>query len=245
MRAVDTATHPRAQGRGIFSRLTLHALDELEAEGVDFVFNTPNEKSRPGYLKMGWTQVGRLPASVRMASPRSAVRMARAKVPAARQSTPTDVGRPAAEVLADPTLTALLDSAAPDVRLHTRRTPEHLRWRYGFAPLEYRAVTVSQQVTDGVALFRLRRRGAALECALCDVIVPAGDRSAARALLRSVVRTSGADYVIRLGGRPIDRSGFIRLPGQGPILTWRPLGKGGPGAALDDWSLRLGDIEMF
>ena len=71
VRAVDTATHPDFQGRGIFSRLTLGALDELRDEGVDFVFNTPNDQSRPGYLKMGW-QVRRPGPDLR-ASPRSAV----------------------------------------------------------------------------------------------------------------------------------------------------------------------------
>ena len=64
VRAVDTATHPDYQGRSIFTRLTLHALDELVAEGVEFVFNTPNEQSRPGYLKMGWQVVGQLPTAV-------------------------------------------------------------------------------------------------------------------------------------------------------------------------------------
>ena len=33
------------------------------------MFNTPNDKSRPGYLKMGWHQVGRPPSSVRVRSP--------------------------------------------------------------------------------------------------------------------------------------------------------------------------------
>jgi GNAT superfamily N-acetyltransferase len=61
VRAVDTATDPDFQGRGIFTRLTLAALDELRAEGVDFVFNTPNDQSRPGYLKMGWHLVARPP----------------------------------------------------------------------------------------------------------------------------------------------------------------------------------------
>ncbi len=68
VRAVDTATHPDHQGRGIFSALTRRAVDELRAEGVDFVFNTPNDKSRPGYLKMGWQPVGRLPTGLRPAS---------------------------------------------------------------------------------------------------------------------------------------------------------------------------------
>jgi GNAT superfamily N-acetyltransferase len=70
VRAVDTATHPDWQGRGIFSRLTLGALDDLRDDGVDCVFNTPNDKSRPGYLKMGWQQVGKVPVSVRLTGPR-------------------------------------------------------------------------------------------------------------------------------------------------------------------------------
>jgi GNAT superfamily N-acetyltransferase len=59
VRAVDTATHPSARGEGVFRDLTMHALDELRAEGVGFVFNTPNDQSRPGYLKVGWIELGR------------------------------------------------------------------------------------------------------------------------------------------------------------------------------------------
>ena len=42
VRAVDTAPRPAFQGKGIFRRLTMTAVDELTADGVDFVFNTPN-----------------------------------------------------------------------------------------------------------------------------------------------------------------------------------------------------------
>ena len=62
VRAVDTATHPDYQGRGIFSQLTLEALDALRHE-ADFVFNTPNEKSLPGYLKMGGAWSARSPSA--------------------------------------------------------------------------------------------------------------------------------------------------------------------------------------
>ncbi len=99
VRAVDTATHPEAQGRGIFSRLTTAALDELGHEGVDFVFNTPNDQSRPGYLKMGWQVVGRIPVAVRPRGPRSVAAMARARVPADKWSQPTPAGQPADRVL--------------------------------------------------------------------------------------------------------------------------------------------------
>ena len=36
VRAVDTATHPDYQGRGIFSALTRQAVKELHDEGIDF-----------------------------------------------------------------------------------------------------------------------------------------------------------------------------------------------------------------
>src|SRR2546430_9489017 len=53
VRAVDTATDPAYQGRGIFSRLTLEAIDHLSSDGIQLIFNTPNAKSLAGYLKMG------------------------------------------------------------------------------------------------------------------------------------------------------------------------------------------------
>jgi GNAT superfamily N-acetyltransferase len=246
VRAVDTATRPSHQGRGIFRRMTLQALDDLRAEGVAFVFNTPNDNSRPGYMKMGWTQVGRLPASVRVTSLAAVPRMARARVPADVDSTPATAGRPAADVLAAPGLADLLAAAPPSPGLHTNRTPDYLRWRYGYQPLAYRAVTLDDDdVRAGVAVFRLRRRGAALECALCDVIVPAGDDRARRALVRSVTRQCGADYVIRIGGPAIDGNGFVRAPRQGPILVHKPVTDGVPGGDLHDWSLTLGDVELF
>lgn len=63
-RAVDTATHPDFQGRGIFKKLTLQALEDVQKEQETFVFNTPNDKSRPGYLKMGWQIVDALPIAI-------------------------------------------------------------------------------------------------------------------------------------------------------------------------------------
>jgi GNAT superfamily N-acetyltransferase len=245
VRAVDTATRPSHQGRGIFRRLTLQALDDLRAQRVAFVFNTPNDNSRPGYLKMGWNQVGGLAASVRITSPGSLVRVARARVPADVWSVQSSAGLPATEALTAPGLADLLDSLAHQSGLSTHRTPAYLRWRYGFAPLAYRAITLDDDVRGGVAIFRLRGRGPALECGLCEVLAPAGDRAVHRALVRSVVRQCRADYVIRLGGPAVDRDGFVHAPKQGPILTWRPLEDGLPGGRLDDWALALGDVELF
>jgi hypothetical protein len=120
-----------------------------------------------------------------------------------------------------------------------------MKWRYGFPPLAYRVITLGDDVRGGIAVFRLRRRGPALECALCDVLAPAAEPGAHRALVGAVARQCGADYVIRIGGPALDRSGFVRAPGQGPLLTWYPLATDHPGRRLADWSLSLGDVELF
>ena len=245
VRAVDTATRPSHQGRGLFTRLTRHALEELRADGVGFVFNTPNEKSRPGYLKMGWSLVGRLATFVRPTSLTALPRIARARVPAERWAEPSRTGVPAEHALADRAgLAALLASQPPADRLRTRRTPEHLAWRYPSDLLGYRAFLAGRSVEEGVAVFRVRRRGAAREAALCELLVPGGDAGAAAALARRLARTVDADHVLRLGAAGRRPAGFAPLPGQGPVLAWRAVVEDAM-PALDSWDLGLGDVELF
>jgi GNAT superfamily N-acetyltransferase len=243
VRAVDTATHPDHQGRGVFTALTMHALDALRDEGVDFVFNTPNERSRPGYLRMGWQPVRRLPVLARPAAVSSFSRIARARTPADKWSLETAAGAPVDEVLADPAAVDALLGSLPDDGLRTRRSTPYLRWRYGFAPLGYRAVIASGGPRAGVLVFRLRRRGPAVEAAVCEELVPAGETSLTRRLLADVLRTTGADYAIRLGDHE-PRAGCIPLPGQGPTLLYRALRRTTPPSARA-WRLGLGDIELF
>jgi GNAT superfamily N-acetyltransferase len=245
VRAVDTATHPDYQGRGIFTLLTRHALDELRDEGVAFVFNTPNDRSRPGYMKMGWQLVERLPVAATPRSPLSLARLARARTPADKWSTPTGAGVPVAELLADEQGVAdLLATARPDGgRLSTQRTPAYLGWRYGFPPLHYRAMVAPGGVAAGVVIFRLRQRGAALEAAVCEQLVPAGDDRTAPTLVRRLLRATGADHAVQIG-RARPTQGLLPVPGQGPTLVWRDLNETTMPAA-ERWDLGLGDIELF
>ena len=256
VRAVDTATAPEFQGRGIFRRLTTAAIDELTEEHVDFVFNTPNDNSRPGYLRMGWSTVGRLPLVARVAGISSALRMRASRVAADRWPVETTAGEAAAAVLADPRVNDLLASIGAPRGLRTVKTVEHLGWRYGLASLGYRALVLDDDPAAGLAVFRLRRRGAAIEAGISDVLVPAGARAAERSLLRAVARQTGADYAIRLGATcgssPADRlrallptAGFLPFPRQGPLLTWRPLADAAPVPTLAELDLALGDVELL
>lgn len=245
VRAVDTATHPTYRGRGVFSRLTLLALEDLREEGVAFVFNTPNDQSRPGYLKMGWSVVGRLPIRFRPRSLSSLASMARAGVAAGKWSEPTSVGEPAPDVLSD--------SAAVERLLHvleapqgicTRRSPGFLAWRYGFGPLAYRALVLRSNLEDGLLLFRLRRRGPALELSVCDLLVPGEQRAIVRRALSELLRKTGADYLLRMGSGGADGAGTLPVPGRGPTLLWRGLVDSSPPPPAR-WRLGLGDVELL
>ncbi len=240
VRAVDTATHPEYQRRGIFSRLTRLALEELVAEGVQVVFNTPNDRSGPGYLKLGWQKLGRLPVRFRPTSAGALIRLAGARCPAERWSLPLEAGHPATEVLAGPEIAGLLGARGTAKAWRTRRSAAFVAWRYGFEPLHYRAVLVGRDVADGVAVFRARRRGSSVEGTVCDVVVAGDDPRLRRAALARVAAVAGIDYVLTL-----DRPGLtLPLPGQGPTLFARELTAAAVPPA-SGWQLSLGDVELF
>ncbi|MGH2625126.1 MAG: GNAT family N-acetyltransferase [Anaerolineales bacterium] len=245
VRAVDTATHPDYQGRGLFRQLTLAGLDELRDQGVAFVFNTPNDQSRPGYLKMGWQLIGRLPVVVRPRSLRAVRRLSSARVPAALWSIPTSAGHDPVEVLSDTdAVERLLATQRPTARLQTAWSARYLSWRYGAGPLGYRAILAGKRLHEGLLLFRLRRRGPLVEAAVGNLIVPAGSPRLARNLVQRALTASRADYSIRLASDGMARSGHLPLPGQGPMLAGRSLTLAAL-PTLAQWSLTLGDVELF
>lgn len=244
VRAVDTATHPDHQGRGLFTRLTTHALDEARAQGFGFVFNTPNEQSRPGYLKMGWEVVGRIPIAVRPRTPAATVRMLRAHAPAERWSEPSDAGIPVEDVLDDAAIEHLLESQPSPIGLRTDRSIDYFRWRYVSSGLGYRAIVAAGGVSEGLAVFRVRRRGAAREVVLDEILTPGADPRAIRGLTQATAREARGDYLIGAASARAGRHGTVPLPRQGPILTWRSLMDTNC-PPLRSWDLTMGDIELF
>lgn len=240
VRAVDTATHPDYRGRGVFRRLTLAGVAELTLADDGIVFNTPNRQSRPGYLTMGWNVVRRLPVGVLPRGPRSLAAMATSRVPARLWSEPTSAGLAAAEAFADRTIAAALLAHAPGAGFRTDRTPDYLAWRTGFAPLHYRLLLVSpHDPAEGGLVFRLRRRGNTVEAAVVEQFVP--DPVTGVRLVARLLRETGADYAIGLRTGP--SAGLLPLPGQGPLLTSRPLASAPPPPRA--WTLTLADVELF
>lgn len=54
----DSAVLPEFRGKGVFSRIIRAAEEQCEVYGIDFLFGFPNEKSYPGFMKLGWVHVG-------------------------------------------------------------------------------------------------------------------------------------------------------------------------------------------
>jgi hypothetical protein len=75
-----------------------------------------------------------------------------------------------------------------------------------------------------------------------DLLLPEASPAAVRQLIRSALRATRADYA--LGLRTVPVTGLLRVPGQGPILTWRSLASDTM-PPLAEWKLSLGDIELF
>jgi GNAT superfamily N-acetyltransferase len=252
VRAVDTATHSAYRGMGVFSRLTRTAVEELRGQ-VELVFNTPNSLSRPGYLKLGWHEVGRVPVAIQVRRPLRMVRSARART-GPRSPRPEVAAQPAARVLERGEQVARLlarSRPANDGRLRTSRDVEYLRWRYGLAPLlGYAAVTEDDaDGLRGLAIFRVRPRGGLWESTVAEVLVSAGDRSTARRLLRRVAAAAPVDHLtVHLGDETASGARRRLLPALGGIgLVVNPLSddvRPDPGQ-LRSWALSLGDLEVF
>lgn len=228
VRAVDTATHPSHQRQGLFRRLTMGMVEALGAEGIDLIFNTPNDQSRPGYLKMGWREVGRPTVFI---SPGGRFR---------RRSSPQPGEVP-------------LGAPLPhEARLHTPLDSTYLRWRYAAASgLDYHCVRTG----DCAVFFRRRERGDQRELTLADLVIPKREDIPATArLVRQAVASTDDTYALAVAS-PRSReaaalvlAGFVPLPAKGPLLVVRrvpgqPLYA--PSETLAGWRPQVGGLEVF
>ena len=258
VRAVDTATRLDWRGKGIFSRLTLRFLEEMKKDGVSFVFNTPNQLSRPGYLKMGWQDVTRVPVYVR---PLRLLRTAASLlgiVSRERTEPPALHGVPEAkEVLEHGKLEALMPQLVQEGRrLHTPRDKEYLRWRYCDIPdFQYHALIQVGGSSGAVIIARPRMRGKLREITLSEILCTPDTRGIriASSLIGHIAKLSDADYLAACAApgsserRVLRYAGFIPFSMSGPHFTVRLLDPGfTPDPTLwSSWRLSIGDLEVF
>jgi GNAT superfamily N-acetyltransferase len=233
VRAVDTATHPDYQRRGIFRRLTEEALELAVAQDVDLVFNTPNEKSGAGYLSMGWKEVGPVGA---MARPSARLVTDRGPGPLSEPERFVSDPRPA--------LPLTVSDRAPR-GLRTPRSDAYVRWRFGSHPTaHYYRVDSS----DTTAVVRPNVRKRRRELVIADVFGPRPS-----AAIRAAHRRSRAAYTAGWfsPGSPeraaAVRSGLVPVPGLIALtLMARPLRDLGMDVwSLTAWDLAISDLELL
>lgn len=244
VRAVDTATAPDYQGRGIFSTLTTRAVDDMSAAGVGAVFNSPNHKSAPGYLKLGWREIGELTITMRPASVHGVAGLPSARTAADKWGEPCTSGHHPADVFADEAGTAAALRATPRPRgWSTDHDVATLRWRFGFEPLNYRVALVGSSVSEGLLVYRVRRRGGLRELDVNEVIGNVAAPRLAR-MVHRIARQTRADLILSTPTSAGVRSGLVPVPRLGPLLTWRPLAfETVPSAG--ELSLSMATLELF
>lgn len=234
VRAVDTATHPDFQRRGIFRMLTTAAVDIARADGVDLIFNTPNPQSGAGYFSMGWQEVDHIGV------------MARLLPGLLRRKSPGDDLTDPSEFADSPTI-----DSAPQVEirasngLRTPRTPEYLAWRFAGHPTA-RYFRAGDERNTVIA--RPNVRNGRKEVVISDLF-----GSSPRMTLSRWIRSARADYAagwfstgsperraaIRAGLLPVPRLFSLRLIAR-PLRTL-PVDV----FALANWDLAMSDLELL
>jgi len=258
VRAVDTATHPDFQGRGIFRTLTLGLAEDVGKQGVSFIFNTPNDKSRPGYLKMGWVRAGRLSFWIRPERPLRMVQATlRDRVGRESSDQRAEEPLPGAELLEGQDTLALLERLGIPMgrRYATPVDRTYLAWRYARCPAARYGFATSDHRRN-LIVYRVRRRRGMRELTLCDIFAersPAGFRSTVEAL-RTLVSRVSPDYAINAAHRDafeariMITSGLVPAPFVGPIVVVRLLTSSTSlpdPRRLSSFAPSIGDMELF
>ncbi len=245
--------------------MTKQAIDDLTEAGVGLIYNTPNHKSWPGYLKMGWQTVARWPIYLKPLRP---MRMlARRMRPVGVASLPLDTffdatllpWREFADCYAGelPGLIAGWEQRRRQVGLRTPRTLAYLDWRYGGHPaVDYRVFAWVDELRSkrlgGFAVLRPNIRYGWQELVLTELLLAEPRVDAGRRLLRQLTGHVRGDYLAAhftpgtLEHQIMRRSGFVRVPRRGIMYTVRPLQSAANFCvAPDAWDLSLGDLEIF
>ena len=251
VRAVDTATHPDHQGKGIFKKLTLMLLEQCKKEGVNFVFNTPNQSSKPGYLKMGWQVAGKLPVSIKFEKPASIILHAAGLK--TNSQTRIDVSNSLTYFLDHPNLDGLIaKDRANQTFISTQPSVEFLRWRYKQVKVvEYFAAGFeTNNLLRALVLYRIKPGKVGKELRVTDIFMESATyRREATTLITDSVKLHNAEYMTVSTNHQWIFSGILSLNALkiGPVVTIRDV-MNGPMEKLQnfrEWSPSLGDLELF
>jgi hypothetical protein len=255
IRAVDTATHPNHQGKGIFKKLTLHQIDICKQDGISFVFNTPNNQSKPGYLKMGWVEQGKLPLKFKLLRP---LPMALNWIVNQNKAVTNEY-----DILPTETWeSGIIDliNKAPKKADHVtcNLSPQYISWRYEKNPLfKYHYFTDN---ANFLMISRIKLHSFARELRIVEFMLLNPDFEVKRVnrdigrQVNNFCKNNKIDF-ISLSGLQYNMHkncfhwmGALPIRSMGPIITLKDLNMNEKFACLleiNNWSYSLGDLELF
>jgi len=244
LRAVDTATLPEYQGQGLFRKLTTQLVEICQKDGYDFIFNTPNQKSMPGYLKMGWQRAGRLPVY-------SHIR----RLFGVFLSMAGLIKKEGATIQSDweslwrvPGISELVNVYPFENSLSTNVSVDYLRWRYQQVPVAKYFYLTNDGAPKLLIIGREKRSRFGREMRLCDIFLSPQTQK----------QTTGAQVTERLQHyypnvctasalrqNPFCKWSSFRI--KGPWVTYRDLNFMGKNTLhnFKKWAPSLGDLELM
>lgn len=239
VRAVDTATDPLFQGKGIFTQLSLAALEQCKTEGIDMVFNTPNKKSKPGYIKMGWEEAGRVPLDIQPCFHLPA-RYSELVVDKVYADYPVDIFLKS--------IPESIDLSNPGVKYDTAVSANYFQWRYACCPVV--KYGVKGYPGELFFFFRLKKVGRFIELRICDVWNKKGvegSKSFNRALSNLIHQVRPLFVSIAPDFKGVNKKSFRFQTNLGPVTTVRTLAKKeiGDFKFFKNWQPSIGSMELF
>jgi len=234
-RAVDTATHPEHQGEGVFKKLTLNAIEIAKEQGDDFIFNTPNTQSLPGYLKMGWEEVDKLKIRIFPTNPLNWLTV--------KQTGHYKINNNSSDAHLAGLISKHNNLKAEENKLFTLKSLEYLSWRYENNPLQNYEVKGDK---DFYLAGYIKEHKFFKELRITEHIYSndSGLQKINRAV-KEISKKFGAHIITSTGLS----SGFGFSGNYGPVLTMRnvnlDLNLNQELLQLNNWSYTLGDLELF
>jgi GNAT superfamily N-acetyltransferase len=126
--AADAFVHPDHRRRGLFNELTIKAQEDLPVALVLILSAGPSSMSVPGYLKLGWQQIGAWQGAMYRAPVRQAsVQAATATSPHLGQRIFNRVARPLTRLLAPDQKTGVFPKLDETFRSEKKRYRGHLQ----------------------------------------------------------------------------------------------------------------------
>jgi GNAT superfamily N-acetyltransferase len=252
VRGVDTVVHADHQGNGIFGNLTIELMNHCRQQGYHFLYSTPNEGSKRGYLKLGWERPGHLPVDIKIIRPVSVVmnRFGGRKGEEVNSLPDQSVSY----FLSKPELPKLLENNDRHyvTGIITAHTVESLQWRYLHVPVgRYYALGVEEHGVKALCFYRIKTSSLGKEMRITDIFLESPEyENELRGALRQHIIEHDIDYVAAGSFSIANLAGglfSLRKIYIGPAVNLHEINL--PDlkrfTAFTNWNPSLGDLELF